>query len=87
MGLHQGQYMPLMPLEAVSAINSEMLQCESQELDYRIDICSIANDVHTEHLFVKTETWSVSPSVDMFPLPGHDSPGYSNAGFRNPVGT
>jgi hypothetical protein len=42
------------------------LQRVSQELDYRIDICRVTKGAHIEHLYGRTETWSVSPSVDMF---------------------
>jgi hypothetical protein len=40
----------------------------SQQLDYRIDICHVTKGAHIEHLQGRTETWSVSPSVDMLPL-------------------
>jgi hypothetical protein len=36
-----------------------------QELDYRIDICHVTKGGHIEHLQGRTETCSVSPSVDM----------------------
>ena len=39
-----------------------------QELDYRIDICRVTKGGHIEHLLGRTETWSVSPSVDMLPF-------------------
>jgi hypothetical protein len=39
-----------------------------QELDYRIDICCVTKDGHIEHLSGRTETWSVSPAVDMLPF-------------------
>ena len=39
-----------------------------QELDYRIDICRITKGGHIEHLYGRTETWSVSPSVDILPF-------------------
>ena len=39
-----------------------------QELDYRIDICRVTEGGYIEHLQVRTETWSVSPSVDMLPF-------------------
>jgi hypothetical protein len=45
-----------------------MLQRVYQELDYRMDICRVTNGGHIEHLLVRTETWSVSPSVDMLPF-------------------
>jgi hypothetical protein len=45
-----------------------MLQRVSQELDYRIDICCVTKGAHIEHLLGRTETWSVSPSVDMLPF-------------------
>jgi hypothetical protein len=38
-----------------------------QELDYRID-CRVTKGGHIEHLQGRTETWSVSPSVDMLPF-------------------
>ena len=38
-----------------------------QEPDYRIDICRDTKGGHIEHLNGRTETWSVSPSVDMHP--------------------
>jgi hypothetical protein len=41
------------------------LQRVSQELDYRIDICRVTKGAHIEHLQDRTETLSVSPSVDM----------------------
>jgi hypothetical protein len=44
-----------------------MLQRVWQELDYRIDICRITKGGHVEHLYGRTETWSVSPSGDMLP--------------------
>ena len=39
-----------------------------QELDYRIDICCVTEGGHIEHLYGRTENWSVSPSVDMLPF-------------------
>jgi hypothetical protein len=39
-----------------------------QELDYRIDICRVIKGGHIEHLYGRTETWSVPPSVDMLPF-------------------
>jgi hypothetical protein len=45
-----------------------MLQHMWQELDYRIDICRITNGGHIEHLSGRTETWCVSPLVDMLPF-------------------
>ena len=39
-----------------------------QELDYRSDICRVTKGGHIEHLQGRTETWSVSPSVDMLPF-------------------
>ena len=61
MGLHQGfVYVPPMPrdlpqlrqriVEAVAAIDRQMLQLVSQELDYRIDICRVTKGAHIEHL-------------------------------------
>jgi hypothetical protein len=41
----------------------------SQELDWnRTDICRVTKGAHIEHLKGRTETWSVSPSVDMLPF-------------------
>ena len=37
-------------VEAVAAIDRQMLQRVSQELDYRIDICHITKGAHIEHL-------------------------------------
>ena len=34
----------------------------------RIDFCRVTKGGHIEHLLGRTETWSVSPSVDMFPF-------------------
>jgi hypothetical protein len=39
-----------------------------QELDYRIDTCRVTKGGHIEHLYARTEIWSVSPSVDMLPF-------------------
>jgi hypothetical protein len=39
-----------------------------QELDDRIDICRVTKGGHIEQLQCRTETWSVSPSVDMLPF-------------------
>jgi hypothetical protein len=36
-----------------------------QELDYRIDICCVTKGGYIEHLYGRTEIWSVSPSVDV----------------------
>jgi hypothetical protein len=55
-------------VEAVAAIDSQMLQRVWQELDYRIDICRVTKGEHIEHLKGRRETWSVSPSVDMLPF-------------------
>jgi hypothetical protein len=52
-------------VEAVAAIDRQMLQRVWQELDYRIDNCCVTKVGHIEHLQVRIETWSVSPSVDM----------------------
>jgi len=51
---------PLMPrdlpqlrqriVEAVAAIDRQMLQRVSQELDYRIDICRVTKGAHIEQL-------------------------------------
>jgi hypothetical protein len=54
-------------VEAVSAIDNQMMQRVWQELDYRIDISRVTKGGHIEHLQGRTETWSVSPSVDMLP--------------------
>jgi hypothetical protein len=45
-----------------------MLQLVCQELDYRIYIRRVTMGGHIEHLYGKTETWRVSPSVDMLPF-------------------
>jgi hypothetical protein len=37
-------------VEAVAAVDSQMLQRVWQELDYRIDICSVTGSGHIEHL-------------------------------------
>jgi hypothetical protein len=37
-------------VEAVAAIDRQMLQRMWQELDYRIDICRVTKDGHIEHL-------------------------------------
>jgi len=37
-------------VEAVAAIDRQMLQRVSQELDYRIDICRVIKGAHIEHL-------------------------------------
>jgi hypothetical protein len=55
-------------VEAVAAIDCQMLQRVWQELDYRIDICYVTKVGHIEHLYCRTETCSVSPSVDMLPF-------------------
>jgi hypothetical protein len=55
-------------VEAVAAIYRQILQRVWQELDYRIDICHVTKGGHIEHLQGRTETWSVSPSVDMLPF-------------------
>jgi hypothetical protein len=39
-----------------------------QELNYRIDFCRVTKVGHIEHLYGRTESWSVSPSVDMLPF-------------------
>jgi hypothetical protein len=52
-------------VEAVAAIDRQMLQRVWQEPDYRIDICRVTKGGHIEHLYGRTETWSASPSVDM----------------------
>jgi hypothetical protein len=55
-------------VEAVAAIDRQMLQRVWQELHYRIDICRVTKGGHIEHLQGRTETCSVSPSVDMLPF-------------------
>jgi hypothetical protein len=55
-------------MEAVAAIDRQKLQRVWQELDYRIDICRVTKGGHIEHLKGRTETWSVSPFVDMLPF-------------------
>jgi hypothetical protein len=55
-------------VEAVAAIDSQILHLVWQELDYRIDICRVTKVGYIEHLYGRTETWSVSPSVDMLPF-------------------
>jgi len=37
-------------------------------LGYGIDICRVTKSGHIEHLYGSTESWSVSPSVDMLPF-------------------
>jgi hypothetical protein len=37
-------------VEAVAAIDHQMLQRVWQELDYGIDICHVTKDGHVEHL-------------------------------------
>jgi hypothetical protein len=37
-------------VQAVAAIDSQMLQRVLQELDYRIDICRVTKGGHIEHL-------------------------------------
>jgi hypothetical protein len=37
-------------VEAVTAIDRQMLQRVWQKLDYRIDICRVTNGRHIEHL-------------------------------------
>jgi hypothetical protein len=37
-------------VEAVAAIDGQMLQCVWQELDYRIDIFRVTKGGHIEHL-------------------------------------
>jgi len=52
-------------VEAVAAIDRQMLQRVWQELDYKIDICRVTKSGHIEHLYGRTETWSITTSVDM----------------------
>jgi hypothetical protein len=37
-------------VDEVTAIDRQMLQRVSQELDYRIDICRVTKGAHIEHL-------------------------------------
>jgi hypothetical protein len=39
-----------------------------RNFDYTVDICRVTKGAHIEHLLGRTETWSVSPSVDMLPF-------------------
>jgi hypothetical protein len=39
-----------------------------QELDYRIDICCVTKGGDIDNLQSRTETWNVSPSVDILPF-------------------
>jgi hypothetical protein len=55
-------------VEAVAAIDRQMLQRVWQKLDYRIDICSVTKAERIEHLSGRTEIWSLSPSVGMLPF-------------------
>jgi len=55
-------------VEVVAAIDRLMLQRVWQELDYRIDIYRVTKGGHIKHLYGKTETWSISSSVDMLPF-------------------
>jgi hypothetical protein len=55
-------------MEAVAAIDRQMLQRVWQELDYRIDICRVTKGGHIERLSGRTEISSVSPSVDILPF-------------------
>jgi rhamnogalacturonyl hydrolase YesR len=48
--------------------SSQLWQITWQELDYRIDICRVTKGGRIEHLWGRTETWSVSPFVDMIPF-------------------
>jgi hypothetical protein len=34
----------------------------------KFDICRVTKGGHIEHLYGRTETWSVSPFVDMLPF-------------------
>jgi hypothetical protein len=52
----------------VAAIDRQILQRVWKVLNYRIDICRVTKCGHFEHQKVRTETWSVSPSVDMLPF-------------------
>jgi hypothetical protein len=55
-------------VEAVAAIDFQMLQRVWQELDYRIDICRVTKGGYIQHLYGRTENCSVSPSVDILPF-------------------
>jgi hypothetical protein len=55
-------------VEAVAAIDRQMLQRVWQELDYRIHVFRVTKGGHIEHLSGRTETWSVFLSVDMLPF-------------------
>jgi hypothetical protein len=57
----------------------------SQELDYRINICCVTKGAHIEHLQGRTETWNVSPSVEMLPL-GVTIPATVPQGSEKPEG-
>jgi hypothetical protein len=77
-GIEACTHMPPMPrdlpqlrqrtMEAVVATDRQMLWHVWQELDCRIDICHVTKGGHIEHLYGRTETRSVSPSVDMLPF-------------------
>jgi hypothetical protein len=54
-------------VETVTAIDCEILRHVWQELDYSIDVCCITKGGYIKHLYGRTETWNVSPSVDMLP--------------------
>jgi hypothetical protein len=44
------RFLPRRIVDAVAAIDRNILQCMWQELDYRIDICRVTNGGHIEHL-------------------------------------
>jgi hypothetical protein len=52
-------------VEAVAAIDRQILQRVWQQIDYRIDICRVTKGGHIEHLKGRGETWSV---FDMLPF-------------------
>ena len=68
-------YVPHMPrdlpklrqriVQAVDAVDRQMFQRVWQELYYKFDICRVTKGGHIEYLKGRTETWGVSPSVDM----------------------
>ena len=56
---------PLVKCQSCNQVPATHVQRVWQELDYIIDICRVTKGGHIEQLLVRTETWSVSPSVDM----------------------
>jgi len=59
-------FYPTLQMHDMSTLSATRVARVWQELDYRIDICRVTKGGHIEHLLGRTETWSVSPSVDMF---------------------